>query len=169
MNQIESSFTRLGGERCWGVKRGYGSFLTLEFGSAHLVIREPRAPDGDVSRSIRELFARRLVRARGRWHLWIYCCDWRVSSNGAVVGDSTSARRIDRAARGLTARNCSMSSSRRVARGLASYSISERSSKRGRSIAQGSNGCCMSLTATSYLGAPTGNIDTAPALVRRIQ
>src|SRR5688572_28222094 len=101
MNQIESSFTRLGGERCWGVKRGYGSFLTLEFGSAHLVIREPRAPDGDVSRSIRELFARRLVRARGRWHLWIYCCDWRVSSDGAVVGGSTSARRIDRAAREL--------------------------------------------------------------------
>lgn len=101
MNQIDKSFETLRGKPCWGVKRGYGSFLTLEFGSPHLVIREPHSPADTVSRRVRKVLARRIVRARGRWHLWIYCCEWRVSSNGIVVGDSTTSRRIDRAAREL--------------------------------------------------------------------
>ena len=101
MSQIERSFAALRGSPCWGVTRGFGSFLTLEFGSPRLVVREPPSPPGEVSPRVRKLLARRLVRARGRWHLWIYCCEWRVSSGGIVVGDSSSSRRIDRAAREL--------------------------------------------------------------------
>ena len=100
-SQIERSFAKLRGKPCWGVKRGFGSFLTLEFGSPRLVVREPHSPTGNVSRRVRKLLARRRVHARGRWHLWIYCCEWRVSSNGVVIGDSTTSRRIDRAAREL--------------------------------------------------------------------
>jgi hypothetical protein len=101
MNQIERSFAKLRGKLCWGVKRGFGSFLTLEFGTPRLVVREPHASTRAVSRRVQKLFARRLVSARGRWHLWIYCCEWRVSTNGIVIGDSSTRRRIDRAAREL--------------------------------------------------------------------
>lgn len=81
--------------------RGFGSFLTLEFGAPRLVVREPQSSATDVSRRVQQLLARRSVHARGRWHLWIYCCEWRVIANDRVVGDSTTPRRIDRAARGL--------------------------------------------------------------------
>ena len=101
MTQIERSFSKLRGKPCWGVTRGYGSFLTLEFGSPHLVVREPRTPVHSTSRRVRALFARRSVRVRGQWHLWIYCCEWLVRTKGDVVGDSTTSRRIDRAAREL--------------------------------------------------------------------
>ena len=101
MNQIERSFAKLHGKPCWGVNRGYGSFLTLEFGSPRLVVREPRSPAPSMSPRVQKLFARRSVRVRGRWHLWIYCCEWLVRANGIVVGDSTTPRRIDRAAREL--------------------------------------------------------------------
>jgi hypothetical protein len=37
MNQIERSFARLRTKPCWGVSRGFGSFLTLEFGPPRLL------------------------------------------------------------------------------------------------------------------------------------
>ena len=101
MSQIKRSFTRLLGMPCWGVSRGFGSFLTLEFGSPHLVIRDPMPTTAGGSARVRRLLARRSVRVRGRWHLWIYCCEWRVLAKGKVVGDWTTTRRIERAVREL--------------------------------------------------------------------
>jgi hypothetical protein len=101
MSQIKRSFARLLGLPCWGVSRGFGSFLTLEFGAPHLVVREPIRPTAEASARVKRLLARRSVRARGRWHFWVYCCEWRVVARGRVVGDWTTPRRIDRAAREL--------------------------------------------------------------------
>ena len=42
--------------------------------------------------------ARRQVFVHGQWHLWIYCCNWQVSSKGKRIGDSSSRTRIVRAA-----------------------------------------------------------------------
>jgi hypothetical protein len=39
--QIERVVRRLYGKPCWGVKPGFGSFLTLEFGKPNLEVREP--------------------------------------------------------------------------------------------------------------------------------
>ena len=98
MKQIERSFAELQDTPCWGVKRGQGSFLTFEFGSPRLVIREPISSHAR-SRKVRRMLDRRHVRVTGEWHLWIYCCDWVVYSGTSVVGDSSTRRRVTAAAR----------------------------------------------------------------------
>jgi hypothetical protein len=109
MNQIERSFAKLQGKLCWGAKRGFGSFLTLEFASPRLVVRELPSSTRAVSRRVQKLFARRLVSARGRWHLWIYCCEWRVDTTASLdtypvrAGVSVSINRnASKAAPGIT-------------------------------------------------------------------
>jgi hypothetical protein len=91
-------FAGILGKPCWDVKPGVGSFLTLEFGKPHLVIREPVAARKRVSVKVREHLAHRQVDARGEWHLWIYCCDWEVRCKGKRVGNSSTRLGIRRAA-----------------------------------------------------------------------
>ena len=86
---------------CWLVQPGYGSFLTLEFGSPKLSIREPRDTTASMTLTRRRSKHRRIVRVHGEWHLWIYCCDWRVTRLGQLIGDSTTTRRRKRAAEAL--------------------------------------------------------------------
>ena len=101
MRRFDLSFARLVGKPCWGVKRGFGSFLTMEFGEPHLEVREARVSNAE-SKKVRDLMARRMVTVRGEWHLWIYCCDWSVfDDSGKLVGDTSSKRAIDRAAKYL--------------------------------------------------------------------
>ena len=90
MNQdLEKVFERILGMPCWDVKPGQGSFLTLEFGKPHLVVREPIPARQGSSAKVREHLARRQVYARGEWHLWIKYCDWEVHCKGKRVGDSS--------------------------------------------------------------------------------
>jgi len=91
---FERAFGRIYGEFCWGVRPGYGSFLTLEFGKPHLEVREPMIANKGVSARVCEGMARRGVFVHGEWHLWIYCCDWEVLSKGKRVGDSSTKRKI---------------------------------------------------------------------------
>lgn len=60
---IEERVAPLVGRRAWDVKRGHGSFVTLEFG-------EPVEREGYT---------------RGAWHLWVYCCGWRLDDGDEVV------------------------------------------------------------------------------------
>ena len=101
-NPIEQSFGRLLGKPCWGVARGHGSFLTLEFGAPHLIVREPVAFSAHASVRMKRVLSKRSVHVHGDWHLWIYCCQWRVRAHGKLIGDWTTPRRIDRAARELS-------------------------------------------------------------------
>ena len=98
-SSLDRWFRPVLGRPCWGVRRGWGSFLTLEFGRPRLLVREPVSDLEKFStKEARELFQLRQVTVRGQWHLWIYCCDWTVHHRGRLVGDSSSPRRIDRAA-----------------------------------------------------------------------
>jgi len=117
MGRIRLALRRLYGLPCWNVERGYGSFLTLEFGRPNLRVREPRESTSKLKR-VRNLAARRLVYVRGDWHLWIYCCDWAVLEGSRLVGDSDSKRRIDRAARFLNGQK--LVSARLIPRGMRS-------------------------------------------------
>jgi hypothetical protein len=93
---FDRCFRKLYGKPCWNAKRGYASFITFEFGEPRLEIREPHESSA-ASRRVRELLARRQVTLRGDWHLWIYCCDWRVSARRKLVGGSSSDRAIQHA------------------------------------------------------------------------
>jgi hypothetical protein len=95
---FETVFRGVYGKPCWGVKPGWGSFLTFEFGEPHLIVREPIVATKRASEKVRKALARRQVYARGDWHLWIYCCDWEVICKGKHVGDSSTTIKISRAA-----------------------------------------------------------------------
>ena len=79
--QITAAFEPILGCPAWQVKKGYGSFLTLEFGEPSLVIDEPREPRRPRNR---------IVTIRGDWHLWIYCCNWEIAQDGKRLAHSES-------------------------------------------------------------------------------
>lgn len=93
---FDRCFRMLYGKPCWNTRSGYGSFITLEFGEPHVVVREPRKSTAK-SNKVGNLFARRSVAIRGDWHFWIYCCNWYVYSRGKLVGDSSSVQAIQKA------------------------------------------------------------------------
>lgn len=97
MRRIRASLSQLYGRPCWLVRRGYGSFLTLEFGRPHLRVLQPYQSAAKSKRA-GDAAARRLITVCGDWHLWIYCCDWAVFKGARRIGDSGSRRSIDRAA-----------------------------------------------------------------------
>ena len=71
---------------CWGVDKGQGSILSLEFGEPRLLIREPFVSSSE-SASIRARSARRLVKPVGAWYLFV-CCNWRLSLLNAEIAHS---------------------------------------------------------------------------------
>lgn len=95
---FERIFRKIYGKPCWGIKQGYGSFLTFEFGEPHIVIREPIMASKTASQKVRRGLARRLVFPHGDWHLWIYRCDWHVLARGKRIGGSSTDAKIRRAA-----------------------------------------------------------------------
>lgn len=93
MSIIDSVFQPVIGKICWGVESGIGSSLTFEFGEPYVeVIREPHISRSKKPRMVRHS-ARRIVRVRGDWHLWIWSCDWRFFRNNTFIGDSESNKR----------------------------------------------------------------------------
>jgi hypothetical protein len=63
------------GHPSWLVQRGYGSFVTMEFGEPQVNIFEPTLMPLDIDGAP----ARALKRSSfvsGAWHLWVYCCAW---------------------------------------------------------------------------------------------
>ena len=79
----------------WGVKKGYGSFLTFEFGEPTLEVTEQQSLEKGL---------RRMAFVQGQWHLWIYCCHWRVLQDGKLLAESENENQaIDRATATLNA------------------------------------------------------------------
>ncbi len=80
------------------MKPGYGSFLTLEFGSPYLDVREPIIANKNASLRVRRHLARRCVFVHGEWHLWIYDCAWEIISGHKRVGNDSTRSGVQRAA-----------------------------------------------------------------------
>lgn len=85
MEQIKHLFAPLVGQLVWQVRRGVGTFLTLEFGMPHLSIREPIVPSSDSPPRVRRNLMRRGVFVTGDWHLWVQYSDWMLSTSTGVL------------------------------------------------------------------------------------
>jgi len=77
IQQIQQLVVPIYGQRAWGVARGIGSFVTMEFGNVLPTAGKQKQP-------------------RGEWHLWVYCCAWRLEySNDVLVGSEDAQQKID--------------------------------------------------------------------------
>lgn len=83
MMALDSFTLSMIGQPAWGAKQGYGSFLTFEFGDPELKIQEWRSEQRGF---------RRQAYVQGRWHIWIYCCEWRVSVDSQPIAWSEDSR-----------------------------------------------------------------------------
>ncbi|MFM0593531.1 hypothetical protein [Paraburkholderia dilworthii] len=86
-DDVKDAFSDICGLPAWHVRKGVGSFLTLEYGHPFLMIREPRL-SRSKSLEARRSADRRQVVVSGRWHLWIYMCNWTISSDLARLADN---------------------------------------------------------------------------------
>ena len=73
----------------WNVGQGHASCLTFEFGTPKLEVTE---------RYSLEKGTRRSAHVHGQWHLWIFCCHWRVMQNGTQLAWSEDTTDIIRRA-----------------------------------------------------------------------
>jgi hypothetical protein len=85
MEQIKDLFAPLVGQLVWQVRRGVGTFLTLEFGIPHLSIREPIVASPDSLARVRRNLKRRGVYVTGDWHFWVQYGEWKISTADGVL------------------------------------------------------------------------------------
>lgn len=74
IQEIKARVAPLLGRKVWGASLGVGSFVTLEFGEQRL------PPIGKQQRP------------HGEWHLWVYCCAWRLEKGNEVTAGSEDPR-----------------------------------------------------------------------------
>ncbi len=82
---MASPLVPLIGQLAWNVRRGVGSFLTMEFGAPHLSVREPIEARHTTNENIRASLRRRRVFVAGDWHLWIEHADWKLTTVSGVL------------------------------------------------------------------------------------
>lgn len=102
---IRRTFEQLRGQPCWGLQYDRQVNLSMNFGKPSLRMREPYRTNSR-STAIQQGAAHRQVRVRGQWWLWIYCCYWRLSSNGKELArGASSLKRIERGMSHLDGQN----------------------------------------------------------------
>src|SRR2546430_10306599 len=97
MSKIDNLFAPIVGELVWSVRRGHGSFLTMEFGQHHLEAREPiqKHVQNRTGSKVNRQLRRRGVFAAGQWSLWIQHAEWKVAITGETRGFDDSNADID--------------------------------------------------------------------------
>jgi hypothetical protein len=66
ITEIQSKLQGIIGQKAWGVTRGQGCFVTMEFG-------QPVPPTKVNEKS------------HGEWHLWLYGCAWRLEQGESII------------------------------------------------------------------------------------
>jgi hypothetical protein len=101
LHRAKQLWQALVGGLAWCVRRGHGSFLTMEFGQPHLVVRAPIASRSG-SEKVRRALARRAVHVQGDWHFWIQYGDWRLrTSSGSLDSEKEPGTALDECLRDL--------------------------------------------------------------------
>lgn len=89
VDPISEAFAAVLGLPSWLVRKGHGSFITLEFGDPKLSVDKPRLLptfiDGGPARTMI-----RSAHVQGAWHLWLSCCLWSLRLNGVELAQSES-------------------------------------------------------------------------------
>jgi hypothetical protein len=69
------------GHKAWNVSLGVGSYVTMDFG-----------PEIEITISNKHKFT------RGKWHLWVQYCAWRIEARNKIVAGSDDPRyKLERA------------------------------------------------------------------------
>ena len=89
MISIQEIVKPIYGLPCWHVRQGYGSHLTLEFGQPHQTVYPVRFPKQTTGT---RRHPSRCVVIKGEWHLWIYCCGWRIFQASEELAHNESSR-----------------------------------------------------------------------------
>jgi hypothetical protein len=91
MHPIADAFEAVFGLPSWNVKKGVGSFITLEFGDPALTVHEPKSRTVRLGDGEPRKVMRRLTVVHGAWHLWIDCCEWSLTGDGIELAHCESS------------------------------------------------------------------------------
>lgn len=83
---LDTYFESLRDRPCWGVQKGFGSFLTLQFGEPRLEV--------ELLTQVKNEPIRRIVSVLGQWQLWIYCCAWSIRLEKKTIATWKSSNRL---------------------------------------------------------------------------
>ena len=78
---LEGLIKPLLGKKCWQARKGHGSFLTFDFGKVKIPSRPSRSRFGK----------KRMLPAKGEWHLWIMMCEWVIKRHNIMIAHSESS------------------------------------------------------------------------------
>ncbi len=81
----EDAFRPMLGQLVWSVRRGYGTFLTMEFGSPHLTVREPIVAASNADAKVKRNLAARRVSLVGDWHFWVEYANWEIKTDNYTI------------------------------------------------------------------------------------
>ena len=88
MRDLTAVFFPIIGQLVWSPQAGFGTFLTLEFGEPHIVIREPISPSQETSPNVQRILTRRRVSIVGQWHLWLQHCQWEITTRNNQISST---------------------------------------------------------------------------------
>jgi hypothetical protein len=89
VHPVSAAFDPVLGLHAWLVQRGYGSFVTMEFGEPTVEIGEPKLLPVHID-GAPAISMQRTAHVRGQWHLWITYCRWTVTLDGTQLAHSES-------------------------------------------------------------------------------
>lgn len=84
-NKIKEIFEPFLGQVVWKVRRGHGSFLTMEFGNPHLSAREPIITSHSSFEKVERNLHRRHIDIAGDWRLWVQYAEWNLSTEYGIL------------------------------------------------------------------------------------
>jgi hypothetical protein len=92
---IDDLLRLLVGQYAWSARRGYGTFLTLQFGKPHRDVREPIQAGENADATVKRTLGRRLVSIKGDISLWIRDSQWSIFNKDVAVNWTSDATLVE--------------------------------------------------------------------------